>query len=104
MVAGSIPVCSAIYQGRVTQRYRVVALQATGRVFESRRAHHFPEESMRVVHCDICRKEMPQGELRGKAPDGKEYRLFIKTVIDGKWKTQDICKQCAKEIVKSAKD
>ena len=52
-----------------------------------------------IKHCDVCGQSMaPLGDyysFDGPLMRG-EMRVMLKTIVDGKWKTKDVCIDCMK--------
>lgn len=49
-----------------------------------------------ITICDICKKPMECFENMIEI-DGKNYRLILKTIEDGRWKSKDVCTDCIRK-------
>lgn len=50
----------------------------------------------RITICDICKKHMKPLDDMIKI-NGKNYRLCLKVIENGKWKSKDVCFDCIRK-------
>lgn len=50
----------------------------------------------KITICDICKEPMDTLDDMINI-NGENYRLRLKTIVDGKWKSKDVCFNCIRK-------